>query len=82
MPAKGSFISTCAHAVGNNAYISLAVMVVLVIVVMGMWVYYHGLFGLGPYASSSPAKGKKAATDSGDDPDSETERLIKTINQK
>jgi hypothetical protein len=79
--AKGSLISSCANALKNNAYISLAVMVVLVIIVIGMWVYYHGIFGLGPYASGAPPKGKKSS-DGDDEPDSETERLIKSINQK
>jgi hypothetical protein len=78
---KGSFVSSCADAVAGNAYLSLAVMVVLTVLLIGLWVYYHGIFGLGPYASGSPKPGKKAS-DANDDADPETERLIKTINQK
>jgi hypothetical protein len=80
-PAKGTFMATCAAAIANNAYMSLAVLVVLVILVIGLWVYYRGLFGFGPYASPSKA-GKKAAAEGDGDSDPETERLIETINRK
>ena len=68
---------------------ALAVIVVLVILVIGLYVYYHGLLFLGPYAKaggkgSRGRKKKDGGSDGGDGSeeraDPETERLIDSIN--
>jgi hypothetical protein len=68
---------------------ALAVVVVLLILVIGLYVYYHGFLFLGPYAKCAPRRGK-AKKDSGggggdasdDRGDPETERLIEAINHQ
>lgn len=91
-PAKKSVVAKLASAVAGHAYMSLAVIVVLVILIIGMYVYYHGLLFLGPYASrkagfKSKSKGKKGKDKDSDDEDDvkgdpETEKLIQSINQQ
>jgi hypothetical protein len=95
VPAKKSFIAKLAGAVSNHAYLSLAVIVVLLIIVIGLVVYYRGLLFLGPYAPGArrgkgPHKKKKdeggaegGASGSGPDAqgDPETEKLIDSINR-
>lgn len=89
-----SFVAKAAGAIASHSYASLAVIVVLVIVVIGMFVYYRGLWFLGPYAEcaqlskgskGAAAKSKRKASDddeSGDEKgDPETEKLINAINK-
>ena len=84
-----------ARFVAARSYMSLAVIVVLLILVIGGYIYYHGLFMFGPYAAgrTSARKGgttsKRAAADTPaedalDDStaDPETERLIDSINNQ
>lgn len=94
-PSK-SFVAKLAGAVASHAYMSLAIIIVLTILVLAIYVYYHGLLFLGPYASKSGgdrrSKKKKeggflAETDAGtvdDSPsgDAETERLIESITRQ
>ncbi len=90
---KRSMMSKLAGAVGRNPYASLAVIIVLTIVVISLYVYYHGFLKIGPYASGfapSAVKGgpksgrepKGSPPDSSDSGDPETERLIAAINNK
>jgi hypothetical protein len=93
--AKNSFVSKMASSVANHPYISLAIIVVLSVLVIGAYVYYHGFLCLGPYAAAAEgfragakkAKGgkpRRAAEADASDPDSdaETERLIDSINSR
>ena len=87
-PVKKSLLSATANAVACHSYMSLAIIVILIIMVIGLYVYYHGILGLGPFASRGPAarkpgaRGKvKEADDKNDEKsDPETERLIDSIN--
>lgn len=86
----GKLSRTCA----SNGGTCLAIIIILAVVVIAMYVYYHGLFGIGPYSGSKSTGDKKAgfrkkkptdddaATDSPKDEraDPQTERLIDTIN--
>ena len=94
-PVSKSFVAKAAASVAGHPYASLAIIVVLVIVVIGVFVYYRGLLFLGPYADSArisrSAKGAASKTkrktsddddESGDDKgDPETEKLINAINK-
>jgi hypothetical protein len=76
--------------VASNPCTSLAIIAVLTILVVGMYVYYHGFLFLGPYAprvAKRGAQGSEKGADKGSaaDKDSakgdpETERLIESIN--
>lgn len=89
-PAKKTFVAKMAGAVAGHAYMSLAIIVVLVILVIGLYVYYHGFLFLGPYAKHGKggfraAKGKRKDSDDaepGAQGDPETERLIDSINSR
>lgn len=90
-PAKKSFFAKMAGAVAGHAYMSLAIIVVLVILVIGLYVYYHGFLSLGPYAKHGKggfraAKGKHKDSDDAEPGaekgDPETERLIDSINSR
>jgi hypothetical protein len=91
-PAKKTLVAKMAGAVAGHAYMSLAIIVVLVILVIGIYVYYHGLLFLGPYAKHGKggfrtAKGGKRKDPDDADPaaekgDPETERLIDSINSR
>jgi len=85
---KKSFVAKLAASVAGHAYMSLAIIIVLLILVIGLYVYYHGLFFLGPYASTKGGPRPKKKKDSGDESgaedakgDPETERLIDSINR-
>ena len=76
-----------ADTVAGNPFMSLAIIVVLLIVVVGLYTYYHGILCLGPYVStgaaasrSSRARGKAPEIDDAAKGDPETERLIDSIN--
>ena len=91
-PVKKSLLSATANAVACNSYVSLAIIVILIIMVIGLYVYYHGILGLGPFASRGPAARKPGARGKGQEADEEsdkksdeksdpeTERLIDSIN--
>jgi hypothetical protein len=80
--ARGSLAARLAGAVASHAYMALAMIIVLVIVVIGMYVYYHGLFFLGPYVGKKKMAAKGSVAGASDDPpaDPETESLINSIN--
>jgi hypothetical protein len=91
-PVKKSLVAKLAASVAGHAYMSLALIIVLLILVIGLYVYYHGLFFLGPYASAQRStkggakkKGSSGASDETDTGDAkgdpETERLIDSINR-
>ncbi len=86
-PTRKSFVAKMASSIASHAYMSLAIIIVLAIVIVAMFVYYHGLFFLGPYAKGAGprARRKKEAADdqpaSEDAADPETERLIDSINR-
>lgn len=88
-PGKKSFVAKLATSVAGHAYMSLAIIIVLLILVIGLYVYYHGLFFLGPYASAKKGGFRsKKKKDPGDESsaeeakgDPETERLIDSINR-
>lgn len=72
---------------------ALAVIVVLLMLVIGEYIYYHGIFALGPYASARgptrtaskrkrKASSSASALDAASEADPETERLIESINQQ
>jgi putative methionine-R-sulfoxide reductase with GAF domain len=82
-PAKTTFVAKMAGAVAAHARMSLAVIVVLAALVIGIYVYYHGILWLGPYAGRGgrAAKAKRKAADA-EPGDPETERLIDSINRR
>jgi hypothetical protein len=79
-PTPLSFIGRLAAACGTHAYLTLGLIVVLVVIVIGLLVYYRGLLWFGPYAAGAPTSAKSArkAPARGDD---EAERLIDSINK-
>jgi hypothetical protein len=95
-PATGRRGVMCKMAgiVSRHGKASLAIIVVLTIIVVWMYVYYHGFLKFGPYsknvARASKKKkpkgqveedddgGRRSKKDRGDD---ETEKLIESINQ-
>ena len=89
-PAKRSATAKLAGAVGRNPHAALAVIVVLTIVVASMYVYYHGVSRLGPFAARGghrperkpPARKEPPADPPPESGDPETERLIAAINTK
>jgi len=91
-PSKKPFFGRLAAGIAGHPYLALAAIIVLTLLVVGIYAYYHGIFFLGPYAPpsgasrASGARGKKkdrAAAAAGDEAqgDPETERLIDSINQ-
>jgi hypothetical protein len=94
--AKKALVARLATMVGNHAYLSLATIVVLTIVLVALYVYYHGFLFLGPYKASAATRGAKAAkkkdargtgkTNKNQKPEdaeeAEIERLIETIDQQ
>jgi hypothetical protein len=79
---KKALASRLAGAVASHAYASLALIIVLVILVVGLYTYYHGILFLGPYAKGGKGKKKDKASDEGEvSGDPETERLIDSINR-
>jgi hypothetical protein len=60
---KKSLASKLAGAVGRSPYASLAIIVVLTILVISLYVYYHGFLRVGPYAAGFTASaGNKVKT--------------------
>lgn len=57
---KKSLVAKAAGAVGRNPHAALAAIVVLTLLVVALYVYYHGLFHLGPFASAAPASSSSA----------------------
>jgi hypothetical protein len=51
-----------ARFVAARSYMSLAVIVVLLILVIGGYIYYHGLFMFGPYAAGRTSARKGGTT--------------------
>jgi hypothetical protein len=71
-------------AVASHARFALAAIVVLAVTVVGLFVYYRGVFSFGPFARGGregcrcrPARKPAAAA-----ADAETDRLIETINRQ
>ena len=83
-PPKKPLAGRLAAAVARHSFLSLAVIVVLVVLTIGLYVYYHGFLVLGPYATpAGKGRSKKAdgsRAEGGPAGDEETERLIDTIN--
>jgi hypothetical protein len=80
-PGAGrGFIGRLAAACSAHAYLTLGLIVVLVVIVIGLLVYYRGLLWFGPYAAGAPTSTKSArkAPARGDD---EADRLIDSINK-
>ena len=81
---RQTMVAKMVAKVASNASASLAVIAVLMVLVVGMYVYYHGFLFLGPYAKRAAKRGAKGPEKSADqddkDGDSETERLIESIN--
>lgn len=81
VPKRG-IVCKMAGGVANHSRAAAAAIVVLTILVIGMFVYYHGISRFGPYAKKSAMRGKKSKADDGEksgEPD-ETDKLIKSIN--
>ena len=66
-----------ANMIVSSPYVVMGMIVVLVILVIGMYIYYHGLFIFGPYAVKTSKK-KVACEEDSDDVDA----LINEINKK
>lgn len=49
---KKSFMDTASNTVANHSKLSFAIICMLTVLVIGMYIYYHGFFILGPYASN------------------------------
>ena len=89
-PAKKPLVAKMAGMVASHAHASLAIIIVLTVLLLGLYIYYHGLFFLGPYARprKSRATKKRKDEDEADQGaqkqkgDPETERLIDSINSR
>lgn len=88
---KKSFAAKITGAVARHAQLSFAIIVVLLILVIGLYVNYHGFFIFGPYAAAAKSGTRSKRSKSGSDADSdsdgersdpETERLIDIINHQ
>ena len=83
---KNNLVEKAKKYIEQNAGMVLALIVILTIVIIALFVYYHGLFGvIGPFDESKASKkavssnnSKKKVPD--DTTDTETENLIKSIN--
>ena len=91
---KRGIVCKLAGAVSRHGRMCLALIAVLTVLVVGMYVYYHGFLRFGPYCKSvarpGPRKGAKKSSDDGESGTAagksdrvaeETEKLIETINQ-
>jgi hypothetical protein len=65
-PRGRSLTGKAAGAIAHHPHIALAAIVVLTILVCSLFVFYRGVAGVGPYVAEAS--------------DSDTERLIATIN--
>lgn len=74
-------IGRLAAACSAHAYLALGVIVVLVIIVIGLLVYYRGLLWFGPYAAGASSATSKAVRKPSARGDDEAERLIDSINK-
>ncbi len=72
------FIGRLAAACSAHAYLTLGLIVVLVVIVIGLLVYYRGLLWFGPYATGAPTKAARKPSARGDE---EADRLIDSINK-
>lgn len=83
-PRKG-LICKMSGAVSRHPRAAAAMIIVLTILVIATYVYYHGIWKLGPYGKArKPAKKGKPKQEEGQDEergDEETEKLIESINQ-
>jgi hypothetical protein len=88
-PKRASCVAKLAACVAGHSYVALAIIVVLLVIIVGTYIYYHGFWVLGPYANAPSAGikkgkglgkgfGKSAAEPKSFDP--EIERLIAMIN--
>jgi hypothetical protein len=53
---KKSLFTRLADTVAGSPKMSLTIIIVLVILLIGGYIYYHGLWFLGPYAHGRPAR--------------------------
>jgi hypothetical protein len=89
-PVKKSLVTKMAGAIASHAHASLALIIVLTVLLIGVYIYYHGLFFLGPYARPRKSRAAKKRKDDDDanqsaqeqKGDLETERLIDSINSR
>jgi len=89
-PVKKSLVTKMAGTVASHAHASLALIIVLTVLLIGVYVYYHGLLFLGPYARPRKSRASKKRKDDDDADqgaqeqkgDPETERLIDSINSR
>lgn len=83
--SKKSFVSKLSHSVECHADMSLAIIIVLFIIVIGMYIYYHGLFSIGPYVKiCTKTRTKKIKSEDdvdGESDGAETNKLIESINK-
>jgi hypothetical protein len=80
------YMTTLTNTISSKPQMALGVIVVLIIIIIGMYIYYHGILVFGPYAGLR-RKSKKSDNDESDDEsddksDDETDKLIKNINKK
>lgn len=91
-PLKPSLVARLSKACSNNGKACLAIIVVLVIIVIGMYIKYHGFLGIGPFSKQAKRKNSTGGTKAklsnsseveGAPPaaDPETQQLIDTINK-
>lgn len=89
---KKSFITKMSNNVAYHPSLSFAIIVILTILLIGMYVYYHGLFMIGPYMGKTKKTKKRKDEEESfklekepskleDSSSLETETLIKKINQ-
>lgn len=84
---SGGYLGFVKHQIEGKPLVAFGIIILLVILLIGMYVYYHGLLMFGPFAGPAKPKGKgkgkeKIKEHSEDDEkgDDETEKLIDTIN--
>jgi hypothetical protein len=78
---KKSFMNTASNTVANHSKLSFAIICMLTVLVIGMYIYYHGFFILGPYASSDN-KSKDSSKDNKKDKSKDSSKESSKDNKK
>ena len=77
---------TLSDCVSHHPGAAAAALVVLAVLVVGLYVYYHGVLSFGPYACCTPRRTRRRPAEKESESESESDgeagRLIEAINAK
>jgi hypothetical protein len=82
---SSGYLGFVKHQVESKPLIAFGIIILLIILLIATYVYYHGLFIFGPFAGKQGAKPRekskgKSKDDDEEKGDDETEKLIDSIN--